>query len=96
MAEAASIIRKIKWGLDKGENIFAISLYGIVRSKNKDYRISEIIEDKNTFLEYGYFEYLVYASLDGSKKDQFFWQRYTKRPDSIEYVFPDEIQEFLV
>lgn len=91
-----SIIRRIQWGLIPGEGTFVVNVGGPVRSKNKDYKVSEIIEDKDTFLEYGYFEYLIYASLDGTTKDQFFWKRYCKKPDAIEHFFPDEIQEFLV
>lgn len=89
-------IRKIQWGLIPNENSFGVSVGGPVRSKNKEYRVSEILEDRDTFIEYGYFEYLVYASPDGTQKDQFFWKRYTKRPDAIEHFFPDEIEEFLV
>jgi hypothetical protein len=93
--EPSSIIHKLQWGLKPGEASFGIKIGGNVFSKNKEYKISEIVEDKNTFLEYGYFEYLIYASADGTQKDQFFWKRYTLRPDAIEYFFPDEIQEFL-
>ncbi len=92
----SSIIRKIQWGLTPGDPQFIVNVGGPARSKKKDYIVSEIVEDRDTFLEYGYFEYLVYASPDGTEKDQFFWKRYTKKPDAIEHFFPDEIEEFLV
>lgn len=92
----SSIIRKIQWGLIPGDATFMVNVGGPVRSKNKEYKVSEIVEDQDTFLEFGYFEYLVFASADGLKKDQFFWKRYTKRPDAIEHFFPDEMEEFLV
>lgn len=92
----SAIIRRIQWGLIPGEATFVVNVHNTVRFKNKDYKVSEIVEDTDTFLEHGYFEYLVFASPDGTKKDQFFWKRYTKRPDAIEYFCPEEIQEFLV
>ncbi len=93
----SAIIRKIQWGIIPGEPSFGINVGSTpVRSKKKDYIVSEIIEDRDTFLEYGYFEYLIYASPDGTTKDQFFWKRYNKRPDAIEHYFPDEVEEFLV
>lgn len=92
----SSIIRRIQYGLIPGEPYLVVNVGGPVRSKNKDYKVSEIVEDRDTFLEYGHFEYLVYASLDGTSKDQFFWKRYIKSPDAIEHFFPDEQEEFLV
>lgn len=92
----SSTIRRIQYGLIPGEATFVINVGGPVRSRYKEYKVSEIVEDKDTFIDYGYFEYLVYASPDGSTKDQFFWKRYTKRPDAIEHFFPDEVEEFLV
>lgn len=92
----SSVIRKIQWGLIPNEPSFMVIVGGHARSKNKDYVVSEIIEDRDTFLEYGYFEYLVYASVDGSPQNQFFWKRYTRRPDAVEHFFPDEIEQFLV
>lgn len=89
-------IRKITWGLDAGASQLNISIGSLVRGKNQSYKVSEILESKDTFTEYGYFEYYIYASLDGSTKDQFFWKRYLKKPDSIEYYFPDEKEEFFV
>lgn len=94
--QPSSIIRKIQWGLIPNEPSFMVMVGGPARSKNKEYIVSEIVEDRDTFIEYGYFEYLVYASADGSQKDQFFWKRYAKRPDAIEHFFPDEIEHFII
>ena len=92
----SAVIRRIQWGLIPAEPTFVVSIGGPARSKNGDYKVSQIIEDRNTFIEYGFFEYLVFASPDGSPKDQFFWKRYNKRPDVIEHFFPDEFEEFLI
>lgn len=89
-------IRKIQWGLIPNEPSFMVSVGGPVRSKNKEYVVSEIVEDRDTFIEFGYFEYLVFASPNGAQEDQFFWKRYSKRPDAIEHFFPDEMEQFLV
>jgi hypothetical protein len=90
----APIIRRIQWGLTMAEGNFVVQIGGPVRSASKTYKVSEILEDKDTFIEYGHFEYLVFASLDGKTENQFLWQRYIKSPDKIEYFTTDEIEEF--
>lgn len=92
----SSVIRQIQYGLIPGEPNLTIRVGGLVRSKEKSYLVSEIVEDQEVFLDLGYYEYLIYASADGKQKDQFFWKRYVKRPDAIEHFFPDEVEEFLV
>ncbi len=94
--QPSTIIRRIQWGLGAADGNFVVQIGGPARSKHKDYKVSEIVEDKNTFIEYGFFEYLVYASADGTKNNQFLWQRYTKMPDKIEYFTTDEIEEFII
>lgn len=86
-------IRKIEWILPGGN--YGIGVGGNCHAKNKTYLVSEIVEDKNTFIEYGHFEYFVYASADGTNKNQFLWQRFMRHPDKIEYFATEEQQEFL-
>ena len=86
-------IRKLTYGLDPNKSNWSIAVGGTVRNNTKNYYVSEIIESREMFLEYGYFEYYIFASPDGTKKNQFFWKRYLARPDAIEYFFPDENQQ---
>ncbi len=87
-------IRRIQYGVVRDLPSSVVQIGTPYKFKDKDeneiwYKISEIIENKNSFLEYGYFEYEIYISRDGTEKDQLFWKRYIKRPDAIEYKISD-------
>ncbi len=99
---ASGVIRQIQYGLIPTLPSLVIRVNTPARFPGKEgYVIVEITEDKNTFLEFGYFEYLIFIG----KPDQYgkmgpegliFWKRYTQKPDAIEYFFPDELDARLV
>lgn len=95
----SGIIKKIQYGLDLNNPNLTIQVGTIIKAK-PGYVISEIIEDKNTFVEYGYFEYLIFIAKPSEKEqsnsDALFWKRFLKRPDMIEYFFQDEIEELVL
>lgn len=82
-------IRKLLWELRPSLPFCAIQVGGKVRTETKTYLVCEIVEDKNTFAEYGYFEYLIMVSIDGKKDGQVLHSRITRKPDKIEYFLPD-------
>jgi hypothetical protein len=94
----SGIIKKIQYGLDLNNPNLTIQVGTVIKAK-PGYAISEIIEDKNTFVEYGYFEYLIFIAKASEQKqeerDSLFWKRFLKKPDMIEYFFQDEIEELL-
>lgn len=86
---ASGLIRKLQWGLVPGQPCLTIQVGS--RAMGKDnYIISEIVEDKNTFLTQGCFEYLVYVVKDGKKDGKMFWKRFRTAPDVVEYYLLDE------
>lgn len=96
---ASGIIRKIQYGLDASVPSLTIQVGSRVTGKD-GFVIAEIIENKNTFFEYGDFEYEVFiakASVDKvQNQDKYFWKRFLKRPDMIEYYFQDDIENLFV
>lgn len=99
LRSSGSAIKKLQWGVITGEPSQVIQVGSSLRFKNKkgefeNYRISEIIENKDAFVEFGYFEYEVYICKEGSQ-ELLFWQRYIKPPDKIEYNISDS-EEFFV
>lgn len=93
--EISCIIRKIQYGVIPHQNSLVVQTGTRLIGNLKDYVITEIVEDRNTFFEFGYFEYLVYVTRDGDK-EQIFWKRFIKPPDMIEYLFPGEDPKFLI
>lgn len=93
MRETPGEIRQLQWGIIPGEPSFSVRVGG---KAAKDNKVSQIVENREMFLEYGYFEYNIYASEDGSTRNQFFWKRYTLRPHQIEYFFPGGEEQSLV
>jgi len=95
----SGIIKKIQYGLDISKPSLTIQVGSPVRAR-EGYFICEIVEDKNTFIEYGYFEYLIMISkLTEGKPDkdsEYFWKRYLAKPDMVEYFFQDEIEELFL
>jgi len=95
----SGIIKKIQYGLDLNTPNLTFQVGSVIRIKKVEYLISEILENKNTFVEYGYFEYYIYLAkpspdkIDTSKS--LFWKRFLKRPDAIEYFLQDDIEELL-
>lgn len=99
MRQFSGEIRKIQYGLDQSKPILTIQIGSRVPAK-EGYFICEILEDKDTFLEYGYFEYIVFIAKYSEDKikreDSMFWKRFLKKPDMIEYSFQDGIENLLV
>lgn len=96
----SGIIKKIQYGLDINVPALTIQVGSVIRTKKGEYVISEILEDKNTFIEYGYFEYLVFLAKPSPDKvdtsTALFWKRFLKKPDAIEYFLQDEIEELVL
>ena len=101
--EAGGIIKKIQWGIIPGEKYLVVQVGSVaIRGRDAtidtkevfDAVISDIVEDKNVSLEIQTFEYNVFAKRDG--EEPFFWKRFTKKPDLIEYFAPKEIEERVV
>jgi hypothetical protein len=65
------------------------------RGPNDQYVVSDIQEDKNTFYDLGYIEYLIYIKKVKGAEDRIFWQRIAKVPDLVEYAL-DGVDEILV
>jgi len=78
-------IRKIQYGIIPNLPMLIVQVGSSVL---RDYVIVDIVEDRNMFLEVGHFEYLVYIQ----KKDgpRFFWKRFLKTPDLVEYASDGE------
>lgn len=94
--ELGSEIRRLQWGLIPNEPMYVIQVKTKANLNGNTWFISQIIEDKNTFLEHGHFEYLIYISKDGTIDNQYFWKRMNARPDAIEYFVDDKEVENLV
>lgn len=95
----SGIIRKIQYGLDASVPSLVVQVGSRVAGK-EGFVIAEIVEDKNTFWEYGYFEYLIYIAKVSeaplAEQNKYFWKRYLKKPDMIEFYFQDEIENLFV
>ncbi len=90
--EPGGEIRKLTWGIIPNQpyrTIQAGKNATKIGSRAKQYLVSEILEDKNTFAEYGYFEWLIFVSADGKKDNQHLYSRFHLKPDQIEYFLPD-------
>jgi hypothetical protein len=85
-------IRKLQWGLNISTPNLTVQVGSRAAGKD-DFTISEIVEDKNNFHEYGNFEYLIYVTKNN--KDKFLWKRFVHPPDVIEYSFPGD-EDFFV
>jgi hypothetical protein len=94
MRQASGIIRKLIWGFIPTNPQLIIQVGSKVLGKD-NLIISEIIEDKNTFSEFGKFEYLIFIAKDNNTKEQFLWKR-TFNPDIIEYKISEETEVRLV
>lgn len=93
--ESSGIIRKLQWGIIPQLPSLVVQVGGRI-ANDENLIISDIIEDKNTFFEFGNFEYIIYVSKKGNTKEQFMWKRFVKPPDAIEYFNPVNIEERLV
>ena len=78
-------IRKIQYGIVPQLPMLIVQIGTVVL---KDYVIVDIVEDRNMFLELGYFEYLIYIQKKDSPK--FLWKRFIKAPDFVEYASDGE------
>ncbi len=100
MERISGTIRSLVWGIIPTQT-FVVRVKGKVRVGAVEYEISEIVEDTNTFIELGYYEYLVYVvkinDVDKHvEQDKKFWCRYSVKPDKIEYFLPEEMQSLSV
>lgn len=88
-------IRKIQYGVIPTEPSYNVFVGQELRMKEKFVVVVEILEDRNTYLEYGWFEYMIFVIPKGGRMDEkYLWRRYSKRPDFIEY--DSESQDLLV
>jgi len=80
----ASKIRKLQWGIIPQLPTRIISVGS--KGPSTGYIVCEIQEDKNTYYDLGYIEYLVYIKKEKAADDtKILWQRFAKIPDSVEY-----------
>lgn len=94
--ETGAEIRRLQWGIIPNEPMYVIQVGTKANLNGNTWYISQIIEDKNTFLEHGYFEYLIYISKDGTTDNQYFWKRMNKMPDAIEHFVDEKEEERIV
>lgn len=87
--EPSGIIRKLVWGFIENQTL-SVCVGTKVRGDNS-YLISEIVEDKDAFMEFGKIEYLVFVTKDKDNHKQFLWKRLFN-PDIIEYEIPKDIE----
>lgn len=91
---SAGKIRKIQWGVvpNLPTKIIAIGSKG----PDANYIICDIVEDKNTFFDLGYYEYLIYIAAEkDKKKTPILWQRFSKVPDMVEYSLDGASEVFI-
>lgn len=91
---ASGKIRRLQWGIVPTLPSKVIQVGS--KGPNDMYVVCEIQEDKNTFYDLGYIEYLIYIKkVRGTDDAPVLWQRFSKVPDSVEYAL-DGVDEVLI
>ena len=101
MTQAGKRIRKIQWGLIPTLPTKIISNGSTVKFREPksgivEYFVSEITEDNDALYETGSPQFNIYVSKTRDNKNQLLWQRFSLRPDAIEYEFNEGEEEFIV
>jgi hypothetical protein len=89
-------IRQIQYGLIPTQPSLVIRIGNRVRiNQNEEYTVSAIIENKNTFFDFGSFEYEIYVSSEEEPQADIFWKRLLRLPDTIEYFINNDDEYIL-